>query len=191
MVRRARVYSKVITDLVSDKANLEQESVKLQELSNLDRLTGALNRLGIEKSIDRILTGQRSKVIGLILIDIDHFKRINDMRGHDVGDQVLKAVVEIIQSNIREHDILGRWGGEEFVLITPNADQNAAYRIGEKLRELIERTTFVPDNPLRVTASFGVTSIHLEEDFDYAFKRADVALYKAKSQGRNCTIIEN
>lgn len=189
MLRSAKIYSKVITELVSDKANLQVESQKLQELSNLDRLTGALNRLGVEKSFDRIITGQRSRIIGLILIDVDHFKRINDQRGHDVGDLVLKAVVEIIQKNIREHDILGRWGGEEFVLIAPNADQQIAYRIGEKLRELIAAYTFVPENPLKVTASFGVTAIAANEDFEYALKRADIALYEAKSQGRNCTVI--
>ena len=189
ILRSSKTYTKVITELVTDKAQLEQESRELKELSNHDRLTGAFNRHGIEQSINAMVASQRGRVMGLILMDVDHFKRVNDQRGHDVGDRVLKTIVELVKNHIREHDVLGRWGGEEFLLITPNTDTQAAYRIAEKIRRLIANYTFEADAPLIVTASFGVTAVNTEDDFDIAFKRADIALYKAKAQGRNCSIM--
>ncbi len=189
LLRRSRAYNTVINDLVTDKAQLDQQSQELQALSQLDRLTGAFNRMGIENSYKRIVSGQKSKFVGLIVIDIDHFKRINDHRGHDAGDEVLKDVVERIQRSIRDHDVLGRWGGEEFILLTPNIGVDNVYGIAEKLRTAIADKEFMPEKPLQVTASFGVAVIHPDEDLQEAFKRADEALYKAKAQGRNCTVL--
>jgi len=189
ILRSSKTYTKVITDLVTDKAQLEYESLELKKMSNHDRLTGAFNRHGIEQSINAMVASQRGRVMGLILMDVDHFKRVNDQRGHDVGDHVLKTIVELINNNIREHDVLGRWGGEEFLLITPNTDVPAAYRIAEKIRRLIANYKFEVDPPFIVTVSFGVTAVNTEDDFDIAFKRADIALYKAKAQGRNCSIM--
>ncbi|SMF54808.1 diguanylate cyclase (GGDEF) domain-containing protein [Alteromonadaceae bacterium Bs31] len=188
LLNRSKAYTQVITELVTDKAELEQRSQVLQELSQLDKLTGAYNRSGIENSFKRIVSGQNSKLVGLIVIDLDHFKRINDQRGHDVGDQVLKEVVARLHEGIRENDVLGRWGGEEFILLTPNVSEEHVYTIADKLRGRIAEKEFDVDMPLRVTASFGVTIIAQHEDFSLAFKRADQALYTAKAQGRNCVV---
>ena len=136
-----------------------------------------------------MLADPRKNSIALIIIDIDHFKRINDRRGHDVGDNILKQFTLIVSSNIRSDDIFGRWGGEEFILICPKTNIDNAFYLAEKIRKIVSDTMFEEEKPVTITASFGVGTIQQDEDFASAFKRVDAALYKAKSIGRNCTII--
>ncbi len=168
------------------KRYLLRESAKLKKLTNIDTLTGALNRAGIQSKVDALVTGQHSKEIGLILLDIDHFKQINDQFGHDVGDQVLREIANLIQANLREHDVFGRWGGEEFILLTPNASLENTAAIAEKLRLKLPSTEISQQLQETITASFGVTLLLPDESFLAAFKRADISLYEAKSSGRNC-----
>ena len=125
----------------------------------------------------------------LILIDIDHFKRINDRRGHDAGDRVLQNISQIIQESIRGSDYVGRWGGEEFVVILPDTRKEFALALAEKIRLVIQDTVFETDNPMHITASFGVGQQEGDEDFASTFKRVDNALYAAKHQGRNCAVM--
>src|SRR6187551_858433 len=125
----------------------------------------------------------------LIIIDIDHFKRINDRRGHDAGDRVLRSVAAIIGKGMRASDFLGRWGGEEFIVILPGTRKEFAIALAEKIRLMIYAAVFEPSNPLSVTASFGVSDKLADEDFATTFKRADKALYEAKAQARNCCVI--
>jgi diguanylate cyclase (GGDEF)-like protein len=124
-----------------------------------------------------------------MVVDIDHFKRINDRRGHDAGDRILQSISAIISKGIRPHDFLGRWGGEEFVVIMPSTRKEFALALAEKIRLMIYDTVFEAANPLSVTASFGVSDKLPGEDFATTFKRADKALYEAKAQGRNCCVL--
>ncbi|HEX6396275.1 MAG TPA: GGDEF domain-containing protein [Steroidobacteraceae bacterium] len=169
--------------------DLESEKEKYRQLSTLDGLTNVLNRHGIERFVENL---QITRVpASVIVIDLDHFKNINDQRGHYGGDRVLRGVGEILRTHTRNTDGLGRWGGEEFVLVCPGASLAKAADLAEKLRHKIKDTNFIPEDPLPVTASFGVASTGADSSFDDAFRQADQALYLAKSRGRNCVVAAN
>lgn len=176
-----------ISDLVVTNSKLRTETDKFRKLSTVDSLTNAFNRHGIEQIIESLEI--RLDSTSIIILDIDHFKRINDRRGHDTGDRVLQKISEIILNRTRSSDKFGRWGGEEFILICPNTSVGMAMALAEKLRIVIFDTVFEPENPVAVTASFGVAAVSPNEPFSAAFKRADEALYTAKSIGRNCVIV--
>ncbi len=165
---------------------LETEKDKFEKLSTVDGLTKVLNRHGIEQFIaTRQLVNLPTSVI---VIDLDHFKKINDQRGHYEGDRVLTAVGEILRAHIRNTDGLGRWGGEEFILVCPGANLSKAADLAEKLRLRIMQSNCIPEDPLTVTASFGVAAYPAGGSFEEAFQQADQALYLAKSRGRNCVV---
>ena len=166
--------------------DLEGEKEKYRQLSTLDALTNVLNRHGIERFVEKLKDTQVAASV--IVIDIDHFKRVNDQRGHYGGDRVLRKLGDILRAHTRNTDGLGRWGGEEFVLVCPGASLEKAAELAEKLRERIAQTNFIPDEPLSITASFGVAAAHAEQNFEDAFRQADEALYLAKSKGRNCVV---
>jgi diguanylate cyclase (GGDEF)-like protein len=166
--------------------DLESEKEMYQKLSTIDALTNVLNRNGIAQFIAAL--GITRVSASLIIIDLDHFKRINDERGHHEGDRVLRTMGEILGSCIRNTDAVGRWGGEEFVLVCPGATLANAADLAEKLRHRIMETNFIPENPLPITASFGVATSHVDQGFEDAFRRADEALYLAKNRGRNCVV---
>lgn len=176
-----------ISDLVVTNSQLRTETDRFRKLSTVDALTNAFNRHGIEQIIESLEI--RLNATSIIMLDIDHFKRINDRRGHDTGDRVLQKISEIILKSTRNTDKLGRWGGEEFILICPNTSVGLAMALAEKLRLVVFDTVFEPDNPIAVTASFGVAAVLPNEAFASAFKRADEALYEAKALGRNCVIV--
>lgn len=186
----------VINTLNQYTTELRRETDKFRRLSTVDPLTQAYNRFGIDQIVSTMIAlNERESGAGtnpdfaLILIDIDHFKRINDRRGHDTGDRVLQAVATIIAKAIGRKDYLGRWGGEEFIVLLPNKRKEFAIAMAEKIRLSIDGTLFEPDNPLAVTASFGVSDRLQGEEFNDTFKRADIALYQAKAQGRNCSVM--
>ena len=187
--REGRQARQQINELAVSNSRLETEKSRFQTLSHVDALTGIHNRYAIDKSIAQLLAEPRPASIALIIIDIDHFKRINDRRGHAVGDKILRQFALTVSSNIRSHDIFGRWGGEEFILICPDSSIDNAFYLAEKIRGIISETVFEEEKPMAITASFGVSTIQPDEEFASAFKRADAALYKAKSAGRNCTIL--
>lgn len=176
-----------ISDLVVTNSKLRTETDKFRKLSTVDALTNAFNRHGIEQIIESLEI--RLNATSIIILDIDHFKRINDRRGHDTGDRVLQKISDLILNSTRITDKLGRWGGEEFILICPNTSVGLAMALAEKLRLIIFDTVFEPDNPITVTSSFGVAAISPNEPFADAFKRADNALYQAKNLGRNCVVV--
>lgn len=176
-----------ISDLVVTNSALRSETDKFRKLSTVDALTNAFNRHGIEQIIESLEI--RLAATSIIMLDIDHFKRVNDRRGHDAGDRVLQKVSEVILKSTRGSDKLGRWGGEEFILICPNTSVGMAIALAEKLRLIIFNTVFEADNPIAVTASFGVAAVLADEPFTAAFKRADEALYNAKALGRNCVVV--
>ncbi|RYY03998.1 MAG: GGDEF domain-containing protein [Gammaproteobacteria bacterium] len=176
-----------VLKLVETNSQLQTETDKFRKLSTVDALTNAFNRHGIEQIIESIDTHTTPTVI--IILDIDHFKRINDRRGHDTGDRVLQTISQLIVKNTRSNDKFGRWGGEEFLLICTHTSVAMAYALAEKLRLVIFNNVFEEDNPMSVTASFGVAAIPLGGTFKTAFKCADEALYNAKALGRNCVVI--
>lgn len=179
---------KHITQLNWNNRTLLNESEVLKKLSTTDALTGALNRYGLDQYVARASQNERRE-LAVIIMDIDHFKRINDRRGHDVGDNILKSLSLLIQQHVRDQDIFGRWGGEEFILLCPNASATKAFALAEKIRILINNYHFGEDKPLLITASFGVGVLQAGEDFTSVFKRVDTALYRAKTLGRNCTVM--
>ncbi|MCE3252087.1 MAG: hypothetical protein K0Q67_1097 [Cellvibrio sp.] len=185
--------TQVINELSSTNEQLKEETSKFRRLSTVDPLTQLYNRFGIDQIIASLsgnsyLQTPNDPRYSLLVIDIDHFKRINDQHGHDTGDLVLQHVAKVIQTHLRAGDYVGRWGGEEFIVIMPSASKKTAMAMAEMIREALFSTEFDPANPLTVSASFGVSERQPSEDFASCFKRADNALYKAKEHGRNCCV---
>lgn len=147
--------------------------------SEFDALTKIYNRGTIEKLLHKKIKETDGSII---FFDIDHFKQVNDKHGHEKGDLVLASLARIIKENIRKSDLFGRWGGEEFVIILPNASFNAAHKIAEKLRKIIENSDF---DGLKITISAGVTEFKKGENENDVINRVDEALYEAKNSGRN------
>lgn len=158
---------------------------RIEELSVTDKLTGLKNRLYLDKVYAQELKrAQRYNTpFCIIILDIDDFKKINDTYGHLVGDSVLVQLARVLTEHIRTSDMLGRWGGEEFLIITPQTEYKAACDLAEKLRLLIFKENF--DTVGHVTCSFGVGIVEKEDKSTESIKRADDALYKAKKSGKN------
>lgn len=158
---------------------------ELERLSITDRLTGLFNRLKLDGVFHAEI--QRSLRYGLpfsvILLDIDHFKQVNDIHGHQVGDQVLIAVAKILAINTRQTDFVGRWGGEEFMVICPHTDQTGVMTLAKNLRQILQSHDFPVVR--QETASFGVTTYQPGDHANSIVARADKALYEAKRNGRN------
>ncbi|WP_083568555.1 diguanylate cyclase [Arcobacter sp. LA11] len=155
---------------------------QLEFLSNTDALTGLKNR----RKIDKILNKIKNKKFSLILMDIDHFKLINDDFGHLLGDEVLKNVAHILKYNVNQNDIIGRWGGEEFLIICKNTSISEAEKLSYRIKDLIENYDF---KVRKITASFGVSEAHNNLELKDILANADKALYKAKENGRNQVIL--
>jgi diguanylate cyclase (GGDEF)-like protein/PAS domain S-box-containing protein len=156
-----------------------------EELSITDPLTQIFNRLKLDSVLyEEIIRGKRyGQALSLIMLDVDHFKTINDTHGHSMGDTVLIQIADLIRSSIREIDVLGRWGGEEFLVVCPETDLAGAAALAEKLRAAIEGGDF-PIEEL-ITCSFGAASYQTGETLDDLIGRTDSALYLAKEHGRN------
>jgi diguanylate cyclase (GGDEF)-like protein/PAS domain S-box-containing protein len=176
----------------TEQAALMEE---LQKLATTDELTGILNRREfISASLKEINRAKRfSRYCTLIMFDIDYFKSINDIYGHNEGDRALKHIVNIVKDNIREIDIFGRYGGEEFTLLLPEVNNDAGIQTAERLRSSIEKIPLpLKSGSISITASFGVAVFHREEiNLDELIRRSDEAMYQAKAGGRNRTIIYN
>jgi diguanylate cyclase (GGDEF)-like protein/PAS domain S-box-containing protein len=163
---------------------------KLQKLATIDSLTGICNRYKINEEIE-IEIGRNKRYdesFALAMLDIDHFKRVNDTFGHEVGDYVLQEVSKIVTKEIRESDRFGRWGGEEFMLILPKLSKKEALHVSEKLRSKIESYDFKDAG--HITISIGVTVFEPSDSKENLLKRADNALYKAKDEGRNRVVFD-
>ncbi len=161
---------------------------EIKRLSEQDYLTGLNNRRKIHEIIENeIFRSKRyDTVFTVILLDIDDFKSTNDTLGHNVGDQLLVDISDIIRSTIRESDCVGRWGGEEFLVFCPETDIDGAVSLAEKLRVNIETNAF--ENAGYKTASFGVARFTHDDTVKGLINRADDALYSAKSSGKNQVI---
>lgn len=169
---------------------LKKQAMALTALSQTDKLTDTHNRLSLDKIIlQKVMQSQRYKsTFSLIMIDIDLFKQVNDKHGHLVGDKLLQQFALLLQENIRESDLLGRWGGEEFLIVCPNTSLQEAVVLAQKLRYEVDNTIFLSVG--KKTASFGVAEYKHAETAEDCLVRADSAMYRAKSSGRNKVIAE-
>ena len=171
-------------------AKLEQANRELEILSTTDKLTRIYNRL----KLDDVLTLEVERArryrlpLCIAMLDIDHFKQVNDVHGHAIGDSVLVHIAELLKQNIRATDTIGRWGGEEFLLILPHTNPAQAKHVAESICATIAATVF-PVVGHR-TASLGVTSYDGEENEVHMLARADEALYEAKRSGRNRVVVK-
>ncbi|MBN2656413.1 MAG: GGDEF domain-containing protein [Spirochaetales bacterium] len=175
---------------ISDHAqkSLQLANSRIQQMADSDNLTGLPNRRGslklIEQEISKSL--RYGTPLSLFLVDIDHFKKINDTWGHGVGDLVLQKISELMKENLRNHDLLGRWGGEEFIIALADTDLTGAETLSEKLRNKIEKSLIsIEKAEISFTASFGGTIYSHDMSLEKNIDLADKALYRSKRAGRN------
>jgi diguanylate cyclase (GGDEF)-like protein len=180
----------------SSLADLEKTKDQLNYLATVDPLTNTFNRRHFlelsERRIKRVQTSNGHA--SFLLFDIDHFKKVNDEYGHIIGDQVLQGMAQICMNNLRTDDILGRFGGEEFVILLPETKLEDARNIAERLRRLIAETPIETDiGPIRTTISIGIAIKEKTAaiSIDQLLSRADRAMYRAKQAGRNRVSIWN
>lgn len=167
---------------------LQQKNRHLTQLATKDALTEIHNRYMFAELFSQELSHSKRQgtKLSLMMIDLDHFKRVNDTYGHNIGDYVLKNFVSLVTSTIREADLFARWGGEEFVLLLRNVGCEEGYLVGEKVRSMIESQSF--DEVGHITCSIGITEVLPKDTLTDAIERADSALYAAKDGGRNRTV---
>lgn len=176
--------------LVDLQTQLLKAREDLREQATRDSLTRLWNRSSILNELSRELArSQRdSRPLGVVIVDLDHFKRINDTYGHLAGDIVLRESARLMQSSIRQYDSIGRYGGEEFLILFPGCYEGDSYAQADRLRKSLAQTEMsLNSNPVRVTASFGVTTALPNESWtpEALIRKADEALYVAKKSGRN------
>jgi len=174
-----------VASAVADTARADATASRLRDLAYLDELTGLANRRRLlEELTHQSGLADPTHPVGVVYFDLDHFKQVNDSRGHDFGDQVLRAVAGIASRTVRDEDLVARIGGEEFVLVVPATTHEEAVRLAERLRVALplELETVLA---VRLTASFGVTALLLGESADSVLRRVDELMYLAKADGRD------
>ncbi|TDP38182.1 diguanylate cyclase (GGDEF)-like protein [Idiomarina aquatica] len=176
-----RFYERTRADAM---LQLQQNREQLEIIANTDKLTGLNNRQRFDQQLHKYVVDaeRKQQPFALLLVDIDHFKRVNDQFGHLFGDSVLQSLATYLQQNLRSEDFLARWGGEEFAVLMPNTSSRQAYQLAERLRELIADT---PICEHEVTFSGGIAVWRPGYDAETLLGHADKALYKAKDNGRN------
>ncbi len=208
LVRRLGMAERQLVD-AEERANTKsvhaaQQIELLRRLADTDPMTGLLNRRGFLDAVKRSLAAPPMQngvagaaipgftIPGVLIIDIDHFKRVNDRHGHAVGDAVIQTVAKVIQSTVRQNDLPARFGGEEFVVVVPDATDVALATLAERIRGAVRRPRIINGVSVEVSVSIGVaiTSVN-DADVQDTIDRADVALYQAKESGRNCVRFSN
>jgi diguanylate cyclase (GGDEF)-like protein len=178
------------------QAAIALENAKLHHLvqrqATTDDLTGLVNRRRFIEALEsEIVRAQTFKSpLSVVLGDLDHFKRVNDRYGHHVGDEVLRRFSDLVREHLRDVDVPGRLGGEEFAILLPETAAPGAVAVADRVRRSLGELRPTPDREDEVTASFGVAQLLPGETGDELLRRADVALYRAKSQGRNTVAVE-
>jgi len=156
-----------------------------------DPLTGALNRAALDTMLDKEidLAHRHDNPLSILMVDIDHFKQINDNYGHGMGDKVLRSLVDGLKSHIRNSDILFRYGGEEFTILLNNTSVEGAHLLAQRVRNSIEQMSHIYDDTvIQLTISVGMATLEINENATQLLERSDSALYAAKKFGRNCVI---
>jgi diguanylate cyclase (GGDEF)-like protein/PAS domain S-box-containing protein len=184
-----------VLELFSDISSKSATLLRIKELEKLsltDTLTMLANRRYIQMELESRLQelSRFNWPFAVLYMDIDHFKNINDTYGHGVGDVVLKTVADALVASVRPFDLIGRWGGEEFVGIMRNVDEEGLYLIGDRLRQLVEAASVVIDQKkISVTVSAGGVMAKTDDTVAELIKRADELMFKSKAAGRNCLTI--
>ncbi len=183
---KEKIFVAIVRDITRRK-ELEKE---LRILSEYDSLTGILNRRKTEELLKQEMSraSRYDRALSLLILDIDHFKKVNDNFGHDIGDLALKHMVAICSENLRKVDFMGRWGGEEFVILLPEVGTDGISLVAEKLRKAIESQPLITDSSKEVSFTVSIGGVVYNKSmssWDTLFKQADQALYQAKHQGRN------
>ena len=173
--------------LLQDLGRLVIDELELRKLACLDPLTGVLTKRGLEKAINRLVAKLDNTAACVVMMDVDHFKQVNDTHGHGAGDRVLQSAVEACRDSVRPEDIVARVGGEEFAIILPGMALSEGLKAAERMRNAIaSQVTKTREGPISVTASFGVAMVSPGlRDFEKALAAADQAMYAAKTGGRN------
>src|SRR5262245_29137368 len=169
-------------------ATLSARSETLEHAALTDALTGMQNRRYFDDALREYLDEFKriGKPVGLMILDLDHFKAVNDTHGHDVGDEVLRAVANCLKDMTRYHDVVARLGGEEFAVVAPNMNAELLMKLAERIRKAIAAMAIVSGNVrLKVTTSVGLAVWNGSESADQFYRRADAMLYQAKRLGRN------
>ncbi|MEW5848212.1 MAG: sensor domain-containing diguanylate cyclase [Myxococcota bacterium] len=175
-------HHEALLELLAAICSPHVEIARLARLAQVDPLTGALNRRGLDLVFPDTRTGPTS----VVLVDVDHFKRINDQHGHAVGDEVLRRVAHLLSTVLRAGDSVARWGGEEFLLVLPGVELARAHRVAERARAILQKSPLlIGEQTIGMTASFGVAEQGGDETRDALIARADQAMYAAKQGGRN------
>ena len=173
---------------------LNQAYMEMEKLARIDPLTQISNRRDVEIRLDYEMTRyeRHHNPFSLAIADIDDFKKFNDTYGHDMGDYVLTEIAKLMKETVRAQDILGRWGGEEFILVFPETDSVGGDIISERVRSIIEHHNFnFKGVSVSVTITTGLAEFKQGEVLDETIKRADNALYKGKNCGKNCIVISS
>ncbi|TPG52091.1 GGDEF domain-containing protein [Sphingomonas glacialis] len=192
MDTRPRQFSPAEVSILGNFAKIVCDELELRQIARVDYLTGALTRRAFVEQGEREveLARRHGRPSSLVMLDVDHFKRVNDSFGHALGDQVLQQIADIATVALRPNDLFGRLGGEEFALLLPETTGTSAVVVAERLRQRIaERTMTIPGvDDLHVTASFGVAELSASTNsFAAWLESAETMLYAAKTGGRNCS----
>ena len=173
------------------EAKIEARTKELHQQANTDPLTSILNRRAILRDVDNeIKRCQRhGQTCSILMLDVDYFKQVNDSYGHQVGDDVLVKIADTISNTCRQTDFVGRYGGEEFLIVLPQTDSMQAKDLAERIRENVAALS--GDYAFDVSCSIGIAALSEGNDMHTLIKRADEAVYEAKHTGRNCTILAN
>ena len=175
---------RLVRFLESTTSDLRSAVDQLFRVASMDELTQIYNRRALNHFMQQQIDAFGSEgEIMVLLVDIDHFKHVNDTYGHDVGDMILKDGVDQVKRFVSQKDIIGRWGGEEFIMISPYSSKEKALRVSESIRKGVEEMEF--EKVGHITVSGGVTVLRREDTLESVFKRVDDALYEAKTTGRN------
>ena len=185
-----KALSDELTQTYAEVNLLRAQLNETREQAAVDALTGLLNRRGCQSKLD---TFDMEQIHSTIIIDIDHFKEVNDNFGHAVGDKVIQLIANVIKKSISPNDVAARLGGEEFVIVMHNKSSELAKGIAEKIRLSVEKLKLIQKQTNThlpsISVSLGVAELSERESWDSVFDRADKAMYQAKQQGRNRCII--
>lgn len=186
LYRVAQRDRQAIRDLEAKQRRLTEENLHLENLAHTDPLTGIYNRAGLQQRLEFMASRDNGLAgVGVLAMDLDHFKSLNDRYGHDMGDKILKTFAALLAMNLRNDDIFARVGGEEFIVVCRRQPVDGVHAFAEKLRQLAGQCTFNGEDGVGITVSIGVAIMAQEDDIEEVFKRADDALYRAKEGGRN------
>jgi diguanylate cyclase (GGDEF)-like protein len=178
----------LVRRLIASGTALRTTNAQLDLLARVDTLTGLPNRRSIEELLRSTLAAatRYGHDAAVLMVDVDHFKRINDSYGHAGGDDVLNAVADCLRANLRDGDVVGRWGGEEFMVVMPYTDSEGAEVVADRMREVVAESPMVASGePVLVTISIGCAAWQADEEMGALLHRTDAALYQAKERGRN------